>query len=132
MNIDCNIHAASFVKGDEHEEYDNTEALLPAVGISGEFTFVYDYPLSRVANFKHKLTPEMTGEDILMLARLDYEKIYKDEEEAVGNPGNIPGMLNRATSKGPYGIWGHDFSDLFFEGIDIDTTQMRIEFSMGS
>ena len=128
MNLQCNLHAASFVKDEERDEYDDVSKLQPALNISGEFTFVYTYPLSNSASFKHTLTPGMNGEDILALARKDYEAIYAAEDD----PGNIPGMLNRSISEGPYGIWGHHFSDLYFECIDIDTAKMRISFGMGS
>lgn len=132
MELSCNVHAASFVKGDPDEGEMNVLELLHPLGLSGEFYFTYSYPLSLSASFPHTLTPEMTGEDILVLARADYERIYREEEEAVGNPGHIPGMLNRASSPGPYGIWGHDFSDLYFEGIEINSEARQIEFGMGS
>jgi hypothetical protein len=128
INLDCNIHASSFVKGGERDEFDDVVKLQDALGLDGVFTFTYTYPLSNPAKFEHVLTPGMNGEDILALGRDDYEKIYAAEED----PGHIPGMLNRAQSEGPYGIWGHDFSDLYFEGIDIDTEKKTLKFSMGS
>lgn len=133
MELSCNVHASSFIKMDpDREDYDDVSELLTPLGLAGDFYFTYDYPLSVKASFPHKLTPEMTGEDLLVLARADYERIYREEDEAVGNPGHIPGMLNRATSPGPYGIWGHDFSDLYFEGIEVDEDSRQIEFGMGS
>jgi hypothetical protein len=132
MKLSCNLHAASFVKGDPDEEIENVRELLPALGLSGMYAFSYDYPLSVIATFEHQLTPETTGEDLLVLARGDYERIYNEEHSEVGDPGHIPGMLNRAQSNGTYGIWGHVLSDLYFEGVDIDTVARRITFSMGS
>ena len=132
MEISCNIHASTFEKGGRLEDGDYNEELKSPLGLSGHFYFTYTYPLSVQAGFPHLLTAEMTGEDLLVLARADYERIYREEEEAVGNPGHIPGMLNRARSPGPYGIWGHDFGDLYFEGIEIDTGDRQIEFGMGS
>jgi len=132
MELDCNVHAASFIKGEEREEYEHADQLDKPLGLTGNFYFTYDYPLSVAASFPHTLTPEMTGEDLLVLARADYERIYQEEDAAVGNPGHIPGMLNRAHSPGPYGIWGHDFSDLYFEGIEINEKAHQITFGMGS
>jgi hypothetical protein len=43
-----------------------------------------------------------------------YKHVYASEED----PGHIPGMLNRKTSTGRFGIWGHDISDLVFEGAE--------------
>jgi len=127
MKIDCNHHAASFCReniGDE-ERYLVTDTPL---GLEGEYTFVYTYPLSREARIAHCDMASASAIDILLAARKDYEHIYAAEE----NPGHIPGMLNRAISDGPYGIWGHDFSDLYFESIDIDTAKKVISFGMGS
>lgn len=130
-NLSCNVHASSFVKG-ETDEYGDVKNLKSAIGITGDFDFKYTYPLSVEARFTHTLSQEMTGEDILSLARSDYERIYKEEDTAAGDPGHIPGMLNRSRSEGPYGIWGHDFSDLYFEGICISLKKKTIEFAMGS
>lgn len=132
MELSCNVHASSFVKGDDRGEYEDVDDLLNPLNLSGDFYFTYTYPLSKSATFPHTLTPEMTGEDLLVLARADYERIYKEEDDAVGDPGHIPGMLNRQESEGPYGIWGHDFSDLFFETIQINMETRVIEFGMGS
>ena len=35
----------------------------------------------------------------------------------MGDPGHIQGMLNRESSDGPYGIWGHDIGDLVLGGV---------------
>ena len=132
MQIDCNVHASSFKKNGDNGWPEDTAQLKSPLGLSGEFAFKYTYPLSVAAHFRHMLTPDMTGEDLLVIGRSDYERIYREEDEAVGDPGHIPGMLNRAQSVGPYGIWGHDFSDLYFESIEIDTADHLIEFGMGS
>lgn len=42
----------------------------------------------------------------------EYKRIYDEEEQIAGVTGCIPGMFNRATSDGPYGIYGHDLGDL--------------------
>lgn len=132
MYLECNLHAATFVKGDTYDEYDDVRKLYTALNLSGEYTFCYTYPLSTAAFFKRELTPNMTGEDILVIARMDYETIYKTEIQATSNPGHIPGTLNRKTTAGPFGIWGHDFSDLYFEGIGINISTKAVVFNMGS
>ena len=134
MKLQCNFHASSFVKGEwrsDRELIGYDDLTLP-LELSGEHAFSYSYPLKVVATFMHVLAPEMTGEDLLVLARADYERIYREEEAAVGNPGRATSMLNRALSPGPYGIWGHDFSDLYFEAIMISLKGMTVSFSMGS
>lgn len=131
LNIDCNLHVSTYLKNGKQdpEYYPKPGALeLP----EGEYEFSYTYPLSTTAKFKHKLGPKHTARNVLRFAARDYKKIYDIEEGKVGNPGHIPGMLNRATSNGPFGIWGHDMGDLFFEGIRIDTEKKTISFGMGS
>jgi hypothetical protein len=85
---------------------------------------LFDYPL------KNNVVVEFAARDpkrgftrlelVQNLARA-YEKIYEDEDAAVGNPGHVPGMLNRAQSEGPYGIWGHDLRDLDLSGVYFDS-----------
>jgi hypothetical protein len=131
MDIRCNSHAQSFTReealADKH--YPMTDAHL---GLEGEYTFVYTYPLSITARIQHPLVGSVSAIDVLLIAQKDYEYIYAAEEKADGNPGHIPGMLNRQASEGPYGIWGHDFSDLYFENINIDNVKKVISFGMGS
>lgn len=130
--VDCNHHAASFTRecAAEDEEYPLAE--MPLGIEAGEYAFVYRYPLSQRASFRHALPNTTSVVDILLQARADYEHIYAEEDRTVGPTENIPGMLNRQQSQGPYGIWGHDFSDLYFEGVEIDTAERIVTFNMGS
>lgn len=129
-NIDCNVHLCSFSKGMEVSECDRLPSDTP-LGLDGIFTFVYDYPLSKKATFDHPLISSVSAIDILAIAKADYEFIYAAEEADDGPTENIPGMLNRASSDGRYGIWGHCIEDLFFEGIKIDESNI-VEFVIGS
>jgi hypothetical protein len=130
--LDCNLHVVSFLNNKPKGEYDE----YPPAGSldlpEGKYEFHYDYPLSTKAVFKRKLKSKTSGRNILRYAAKDYKKIYDIEDGKVGNPGNIPGMLNRASSNGPFGIWGHDIGDLYFEGIYIDLDKKVITFGMGS
>lgn len=132
LKFDCNNHASSFTR--EEALVDEFHPLTDdALGIpAGVYTFVYDYPLSRQAKFQHTLVPSMSIIDILLQARADYETIYALEDAAVGKTDHIPGMLNRAQSEGPYGIWGHDFSYLYFESLEVYPETRMVEFGMGS
>jgi hypothetical protein len=81
----------------------------------------YDYPLSVSHKFKHHSTniKGFTRKELSEQIMKHYKDIYKEEEEIVGNPGHIPGMLNRRTSDGPHGIWGHDIGDLILHTIHV-------------
>lgn len=54
--------------------------------------------------------------DIMSYYTLAYQKMYEMEEEEDGDVGNIPGMLNRQTSNGMFGVWGHSIDDLLYNG----------------
>jgi hypothetical protein len=69
--------------------------------------------------------------DFLRCVHEGYTRIYQEEESAVGDPGLIPGMSNRAPSSGPYGIWGHYMEDLVFEGA-VETGPGEFELMIGS
>src|SRR5271167_1014631 len=101
ISLDCNVRVVDFVKGMEIESNgDYTYPELPsnsALNLEGTFTFEYDYPLSKQAKFEHVLTPDMTGMDLLVLGRVDYERIYQEEDADMGYATPmIPGMMNRA------------------------------------
>jgi len=103
------------------------------LGLSGKYTFEYDYPLSHTAKFRHDLTEEMDAKELLALGHADYVCIYQEEDHSVGHKtGMIPGMLNRQQSNGSHGIWGHVIEDLVFEAIHIDRKKKTITFGMGS
>jgi len=131
MNIDCNHHVASFCREDVGDEERYLVDDTP-LGLTGEYTFVYTYPLSAAARFNHPLITSAGSIDILLIAKADYEYIYAEEDAACGETPNIPGMLNRDRSEGPYGIWGHCLSDLYFEEIQIDSEKKIITFCIGS
>lgn len=130
-HISVNEHVVAY--GTESDGKKVDQSLHKKIGlVAGDYVFIYDYPLDREVRIQHTLTEETTPHDILLLGQTDYENIYKAEDDAVGHPGNIPGMLNRAHSDGPIGIWGHDISDLYFEGINIRRKKMEIDFDIGS
>lgn len=94
--------------------------------------FVYDYPLSVVVHRVHTLkSGKWTRRKVARTIQNDYARIYR-EEDKVDSVGNIPGMLNRATSQGPYGIWGHVIEDLVIEGVTYNPQTNTIRMSIGS
>lgn len=131
MKINCNHHIESFCREDaiNNEYHPLTNVPLE---LDGDYWFLYRYPLSVKVAIPHLFTSQQSSIDILMLAKKDYQDIYAAEDAAVGKTENIPGMLNRDTSAGPYGIWGHCLSDLYFETIHIDNAEKIISFDIGS
>lgn len=131
----CMRHVESYDK-DEPDRRDVSPDRLLQIGplglAAGEYTFAYDYPLSKVATYIHAITAETTAQELLQFAADDYKRIYEEEDSVCGPTGNIPGMLNRDRSQGPHGIWGHSIGDLWFEYVSIDRETKRIEFGIGS
>ncbi|AOW02525.1 hypothetical protein LXG23DRAFT_49482 [Yarrowia lipolytica] len=78
-------------------------------------TLILDYPLDD--DYEFKIYPDdkrgFTRGHLIREIKRHYDRVYAEEEETSTVPvGNIPGMMNRVTTDGNYGVWGHDLSDL--------------------
>lgn len=96
-----------------------------------KITITFSYPLERETKLTFTNPGGFSRYDFFRCVYEGYKNIYAQEEAVAGNPGNIPGMLNRARSDGPYGIWGHVMEDLFLEGIT-DKGDGNYELVIGS
>ena len=76
--------------------------------------FTLDYPLTRPFRFSetHEDGSGWTEVQFCDALHRAYVEVYAAEGP---DPGNVPGMLNRATTDGPYGIVGHRIDDLWLE-----------------
>lgn len=87
----------------------------------GTYLLKITYPLNNPS--VTKLRVPATGLSRAKLANIickQYRKIYAEEDKTVGHKtGNIDGMLNRATSFGKYGIWGHNIGDLILHSAEV-------------
>lgn len=101
------------------EACDPKEVVLPP---NSEYTLIISYPVS--TNYTTKLKTGKKGMTRIQLASnicKHYRKMYAEEDSSSGgDPGHIPGMLNRAQSDGKYGIWGHDIGDLVLCSAEVD------------
>jgi len=88
----------------------------------------FDYPLKNATILTFRSKNGFTLKNFFQCVFMGYTRIYKDEG---ANPGMIPGMLNRASSNGKYGIWGHVMEDLYLEGAT-EVRPGKFELSMGS
>lgn len=110
------------------EELINPDTIVVA---QDEITITFDYPLERPAKLTFTNPGGFSRYEFFRCVYEGYKNIYAQEESVDGDPGMIPGMLNRARSDGPYGIWGHVMSDLFLEGV-IDLGCGNYELCIGS
>ena len=98
----------------------------------GKMKLTLTYPLGTPASMDFKVDDSTTVGDVLWIAAKFYEKVYDEEDswDTPSSPDERTGLLNRERTSGPYGIWGHDIGDLWFEGIRIDGR--KITLCMGS
>jgi hypothetical protein len=133
-----------FVEGDEPEPVGPQVCDIPNITIydlANQDNFLvtpvdriliqFDYPLNNAIQLEFENTGGFTALDFLRCVHEGYLRIYQEEEAAVGNPGHITGMFNRATSSGPHGIWGHDMEDLVLEGA-MEIEPGKFELMIGS
>ena len=121
----CYCKECDPIDGDdiEHEgvNIDPSEIIEP----SKEITILYDYPLNGTFQFKHTTenSDGFTRKELSEQIMTKYHQIYKEEEEDEADKiSNLPGMLNRQTSYGKYGIWGHHIEDLYLHTLYKDST----------
>ncbi|KAB8280772.1 hypothetical protein BKA91DRAFT_141381 [Yarrowia lipolytica] len=99
-------------------------------------TLWLDYPLDDEYSFK--IYPEdaskgFTRGHLIREIKRTYDKLYAEEEETSSLPvENIPGMLNRATTDGNYGVWGHALDDLVLHTISYNYAKNEIWLGIDS
>lgn len=125
---------------EEFKNYiDRNKVFLREEAVTNETQIVIDYPLQD--DFLFPLRPATStlykgcvsvGEIIDRIYEL-YHEIYNEENSTTTvTPGNIPGMLNRNTTNGKYGIWGHDLSDLVLTSVEFNAKDNIISLCVDS
>jgi hypothetical protein len=111
-----NFNATQIESGDEYnyegDKIENNKEMV--LKPNQEYTLVISYPLHNPAKFTfYTHFQGMTRAKLVALIRKYYKKVYAEEDKSVGKKTDcIPGMFNRDTSNGKYGIWGHHIGDL--------------------
>ncbi len=105
------------VERDDPKKVINGDEVI--VTAAEKITVIFSYPLKGKFRFDlNKSGGNITRKDFAEFIQSTYRCIYEEERKGIkGSYGNIPGMLNRAPSYGPYGIWGHHIGDLVIEGV---------------
>jgi hypothetical protein len=127
-------------KPEEFKNYIGRDKIfLPKEVITNETKILVDYPLQD--DFFFLLRPKgstlytgsvSVGELIDRICEL-YHEIYNEENSTTTvKPGNIPGMLNRNTTNGKYGIWGHVLSDLVLTSVEFSAKDNVISLCVDS
>jgi len=82
-----------------------------------------DYPVSVPCVMEFTLCKnkkDITFGELLYIYTVGYQLMYiseETEEQSNHNVEPIPGMLNRSSTNGMFGIWGHYITDLVYNGI---------------
>lgn len=118
-----NFVATHIESGGEYD-YEGDQKLDPKEMVlkpNQEYTLVIRYPLHNPAKFAFNTHFQgMTRAKLVSLIRKYYKKVYDEEDKNVGKKTDcIPGMFNRDTSNGKYGIWGHHIGDLVLVNAEI-------------
>lgn len=109
-NVSPYISLLDPTKSIEGQRFPN-EIVIPM----SEILIIFDYPLENAITFPYQGDCEggFTRAHLARCVCTGYKRIYDEEEAAVGDPGTVSShCMNRATSHGPYGIWGHGLGDL--------------------
>lgn len=77
----------------------------------------FEYPLAKPARVIFKAANGFSRQTFFNEVRETYRHIYKQEALTTKiAPDMLPGLGNRNTTDGKYGIWGHVLDDLYLEG----------------
>ena len=89
---------------------------------------IIDYPLSKAIEVEIKSDNPIgfTRSELVLKISKEYKRVYREEEESTSVK-TVPvdereGVVNRNTTDGKYGIWGHDLVDLDLSAIYIHRT----------
>jgi hypothetical protein len=96
------------------KDLDDEEILIN----SDVITVQIDYPLKNSAKFKCEQKGGMTKKFLADAVYVMYKKIYQREAETTTIPvGTLGMMLNRNTTDGKYGIWGHEIDQMSIDSL---------------
>jgi hypothetical protein len=106
---------------------------LRAISIKPSILIEFDYPLNNpvtIEFFRHDKAA-FTLCDLFRCVYNGYKQIYAAEPEPSEQERAASNLYNRPTTHDPYGIWGHDLGDLFFEGYE-ETEPGKFVLHIGS
>lgn len=92
------------------------------------YELILDYPVQ--TPMISKIRGPKTLRQVLDFAVKQYRKMYDEEDKTSSRKASkIPGMRNRQSTNGKYGIYGHDLSDLSIDSIIIKDSKIYLSVS---
>lgn len=104
QSINCNIHLATMEYNPKY-----IELILPA---NRAFSFIIDYPFDITEKFSFRSKKDMNFDDLISNIIASYKEMYNDPKK--------------------YKPYGHAFSGLYLEGVDVDHNTGEIKLHIGS
>lgn len=106
----------------------------PTLYRPGKLQCTIDYPLSTPCHFDIDVPDDIFDVTVVLDQYCEkYRQIYQEESDSMTKcvqPN--PRLINRGTSDGAWGIWGHELGDLVIEGMDLDLVTGKLEVIVGS
>jgi len=125
------VAIANFDKNN-HDLYKPNETVI----FNTKYTMEISYPLTHPATFTFNSARGFSRLDVINNIVESYHAVYKKEEASMNTviePINKrTGLVNRQSSNGAYGIWGHDIDDLVIEGMQYDPNTHVLTMFIGS
>ena len=107
----------------EIEKCDKDEIILPK---GKTYTLTITYPLTTPFKIEFNTKKKaLNRKEVVNYIVECYKNIYKIEDGGKKVP-MIPGMYNRITTKGQFGIWGHCLSDLMLHTLYINGNKLTV------
>ena len=99
---------------DDAKEYSKISPKDVVLDSNKEIILTNHYPLTTPCTVKFKSVKRgMTRQALINKIVKLYRKVYQVEDSTTKTKaGFIPGMLNRNSTNGKFGIWGHSIGDL--------------------
>lgn len=109
---------------------------------NASYSFSLDYPLNNEYT-KSWESENLTFHQLVTMVSESYKEIYDEEDESINavdkttlenHPENIQlgGLMNRPSTQGKWGIWGHDMGDLVLERVTLNEETGEFHLSIGS
>ena len=117
--IDCGCVCIETGEQQNYQDGNPLPSLKEVVLKQGKYCLKIDYPLDNPYKFKFNVNKKgITRGDFIELVCKHYHKVYDEEngtsniKEQLGIDAGCGPLLNRITTNGKYGIWGHVIGDL--------------------
>jgi len=135
----CCINIAQYYQNSAKFNFVNPDELVIN---KNDVRIMFEYPLKNPLIYRAE-APQVFGftrRNLIDIIVLKYHDIYQEEEDTSQIPilsinermTSQNRLMNRNTTNGTFGVWGHDIEDLFIDEIQYDPLANLISLIIGS